>query len=69
MIWIEPYIEAERYAEDRTPIIGECEHCGRYIHESEAGEAFKVSPGLFLHADCLMAYARNNWEINEGWWE
>lgn len=58
-----PIADAERHAEDSTPVIGVCEECGHDIHVWQ--DAFRISARLILHEECLMKYARDYWNVEK----
>lgn len=63
----EPWVDAEMYAYDDRPVMGECEICGCEIHGQSrdyyADDAYLFDGGEFVCSDCVTKYCDEHFRI------
>ena len=59
----DPVADAEDWAEDRRPLVGNCEVCGCELHGGDdrwdADDGYEVEDNVFVCDDCLREYFKD----------
>ena len=63
----DPVRDAEMYAYDDRPVLGECDECGKELHGQNADyyadDAYIFDDGTIVCSDCLRKYCDEHFRI------